>query len=183
MDQSPNFNNLGLLLTHLFPVFLLHRSSVEANLRYPITSINTLVGSSNILKHKYFKNTPLLNLIKFENNFLASNMSVSRFPRLFSTLICWNQEPDTIHTVHLIDVSLLIYTFPLSSFSPLVIYLLKKLGHLFCRLSQFNFSDWILMMSFTIFLSPVFSVNPNTSILKSDRLKFFFGGRGGKNTS
>lgn len=69
--------------------------------------------------------------------------------------------------------NLLIYRF-LFLFSPLVIYLLKKPGHLFCRLSQSRFSDWVPMMSFTIFLSPVFPVNSITSILKFDQIKVQF---------
>lgn len=106
MDPSSNLKILVHFCAHLLPIFLLHRSSVETDLRYTIASKNILVGNSKMLKYKYSKNTPLLNLIKFGNNSLASNMSVYRFPEFFFQFICWNQESDTVHTLHLIDVSL-----------------------------------------------------------------------------
>lgn len=134
MDPSSNLKILVHFCAHLLPIFLLHRSSVETDLRYTIASKNILVGNSKMLKYKYSKNTPLLNLIKFGNNSLASNMSVYRFPEFFffSLFVGIRNQTQSTHCIWLMCLfNLLIYRFPfLLFFFPLVIYLLKKPGNL-----------------------------------------------------
>lgn len=114
-------------------------------------------------------------------------MSVSTFPwwSLSPFFHSWfveirNQTQSTYCIWLMCLFNLLIYRFPLPLFFPLVIYLLKKPIHLFCRFSQSRFSDWIPHDVIYHFSFPVFPINSITSIMEFDQIKVQFGG---KNTS
>lgn len=123
---------------------------------------NTFLASSDFHSHGSFPNCHIFYLFLTFIFIYTLYINIHLCIINIWIIICLNQDPSKVHTLWLVHRSLhlLIYSFLCLLFFFLVIFCLKKLGHLFSRIS----AVWILLTalrwcSLCDCLFPVFLIN------------------------